>query len=356
MISTRINIITAMVMVIFLSACFSGEVVKITTVQNGTYGGLEEEAIAKLDEIKSRRGKKEINDKLKNVIDETNHFSVAEYLEHYPEARGLAGDDYRVGGYDVINITVYEEEDLSRESIRVARDGYISFPLIGRVMVDGLTTSEIEALISRKLAEGKYLWDAHVSVMVIGYNSKKFLVLGIVKSPGSYALKGRERVLDAISKAGGVGKGRDSTDHVRAGKKGKIVRTLNPDTAQKQKIVINVDIQGLLHGGEQDSNILMQDKDVLYIPTAEHVYIIGQVKNPKSYALPDRELSLVEAISMAGGFTNIAARNRTRIIRVEDGIEKIIEVRVDNITKAGKKIQDVNIKPDDVIVVPLSFF
>jgi polysaccharide export outer membrane protein len=96
--------------------------------------------------------------------------------------------------------------------------------------------------------------------------------------------------------------------------------------------------------------------DVLFIPAAENFYIIGQVRRPGSYPLTNREITLVEAISMAGGFTRIAARNRTRIIRIEDRVEKIIEVKVDAITDAGKKIQDVIIQPDDIIVVPESFF
>ena len=68
------------------------------------------------------------------------------------------------------------------------------------------------------------------------------------------------------------------------------------------------------------------------------------------------DITLVEAISMAGGFTKIAARNRTRIVRMEDGIEKIIVVKVDAITRAGKKGQDILLRPGDVIVVPESFF
>jgi len=215
--------------------------------------------------------------------------------------------------------------------------------------VDNLATSEIEKLISRKLAEEQYLLDAHVSVMVTEYNSKRFLVLGAVKTPGSYSLRAQERVLDAISRAGGI-------DLDQAGKKGMIIRKENTNTDQERKIVINLDLHGLLKGRDQISNIFLADKDALYIPTAEHFYIIGQVQNPGSYALPEREITLVEAISMAGGFTRIAARNRTRIIRVEDGVEKIIEVKVDAITKAGKKIQDVMIQPNDVIVVPESFF
>ncbi len=135
-----------------------------------------------------------------------------------------------------------------------------------------------------------------------------------------------------------------------------IIRTLNPDTAQEQRIVVNIDLQALLQSGDQISNIVMVDKDVLFIPAADLFYIIGQVKKTGSYPLPENELTLVEAISMAGGFTPIAARNRTRIIRVENGLEKIIEVKVDAITAAGRKIQDVTIRPNDIIVVPESFF
>jgi len=324
-------------------------VVKVTAVNEGSYAGIKEEHLAKLDEIKKKRGDRDIDNSLKNVIEKTRHFSVAHYLMEHPDARGPAGGDYTVGGYDVLSITVYEEEDLSREAVRVSGDGYISFPLIGRLKVDRLTTSEIETMISLRLAQEQYLLDAHVSVMVTEYNSKRFLVLGTVKNPGSYSLCSRERVLDAISKAGGI-------DLKQAGKKGMIIRTEDPKTDSERKIVINLDLEGLLKGSDQISNIFLAEKDTLFIPKAERFYLIGQVQRPGSYPIAEKDISLVEAISTAGGFTQIAARNRTRIIRVENGIEKIIEVRVDDITEAGKKIQDVIIQPDDVIVVPESFF
>ncbi len=355
-ISTYLRLFVALVLVVFSAACGGkGEVVKVTAINGGSYEGLKKEHLAKLDEIKRARGNNGINETLRNVIEETEHFTVAQYLTEHPAARGPAGGDYRVGGYDVLSITVYEERDLSREAVRVSADGYISFPLIGRVKVDGLTTSGIEKLISLRLAEEQYLLDAHVSVMVTGYNSKRFLVLGAVNNPGSYSLQARERVLDAISRAGGIRRSRDSY-YEQAGKRAMVIRTENPDTDQERKIVINLDLEGLLKGRDQISNIFLAEKDVLFIPTAEYFYIIGQVKRPGSYPITDKEITLVEAISIAGGFTPIAARNRTRIIRVEDGIEKIIQVKVDAITDAGKKIQDVIIQQDDVIVVPESFF
>jgi len=336
----------------FIGACggvAGGDVVSVTTVQENSRKGLDKEALAKLEEIKKTRKNQVIDPGLRNVIKATLHFSASEYLVQNPGAKGVTDSDYTVGGYDVLNIIVYEEKDLSREAIRVSGEGYISFPLIGRVKVDGLTTSEIEKLISLKLAEEEYLLEAHVSVMVTGYNSKHFLVLGAVNTPGSYSLKAQERVLDAISRAEGI-----VAD--QAGQKGMIIRTEKPGTKKERKLIIDLDLQGLLKGRDQVSNLYLADKDVLFIPKAEHFYIIGQVKSPGSYPLAGREITLIEAISMAEGFTPIASRNKTRIIRVEDGVEKIIQVKVDAITDAGKKIQDVLIQPNDIIVVPESFF
>jgi polysaccharide export outer membrane protein len=330
-------------------ATSTDEVVKVTPVAGSQMGGLKSEDRTKLEEIKKTRGQEKIDPTLSTVLEETQHYNVTEYLMKHPEAGGQAGQDYRVGGYDVLSITVYEEKDLSREAIRVSADGYISFPLIGRVKVDDLTTAEIEKRIALKLAEGKYLLDAHVSVMVTEYKSKKYLVLGSVKNPASYPLQAQERVLDAVSKAGGL-------EPQKAGKRGMIIRTENPTASSERKVVINFDLQGLLKGRDQISNLYLADKDVVYIPPVEYFYIIGQVKEPGSYPLSEREVTLVEAISMAGGFTPIASRNRTRIIRVEEGVEKIIEVKVDAITEAGKKIHDVFIQPNDIIVVPESFF
>ncbi len=345
-------IIAAVALSFAMTSCgVGGEVVKVTVVNNNTHleNHLEEAELAKIGEIKNAGPTKGIDNGLTNVIQSTPHFFVSEYLMRHPEVKGADGIDYKVGGYDVLSIIVYEEPDLSRNAVRVSADGYVSFPLIGRVKVDNLTTSEIEKLISLKLAGGQYLLDAHVSVMVTGYNSKRFLVLGAVKNPGRYPLKARECVLDGISRAGGLDSG-------QASKKAMIIRTENSETLGEHKVVISIDLQDVLKRGNQLSNIFLVDRDVLYVPAAEYFYIIGQVRKPGSYAIPDREITLVEGIGMAGGFTRIASRNKTRIIRVEEGVEKIIQVKVDAITKAGKKIQDVVIQPNDIIVVPESFF
>lgn len=348
----RIFFFSLLLLLFMGCATDNGQVVTVVAVTDETLSDLKAEDLEQIEQIKKASLTKEIDQGLGNVIKSTKQFSVADYVSKHPEAAGQGGKDYMVGGYDVLNIVVYEEEDLSRKAVRVSADGFISFPLIGRLKVAGMTTDGIGLLIARKLSHGQYLLDAHVSVLVEEYNSKKVLVLGAVNNPGSYSLRAQEKVLDGLSKAGGVEIGSKGG----AGKRGMIIRTENANTPQERKVVINLDLQGLLQGKDQVSNVYLADKDVLYIPNAEHFYIIGQVKSPGAYLIIDDEITLVEGISMAGGFTPIAARNSTRIIRVEDGVEKIYEIKVDAITGAGRKTRDIVILPNDVIVVPESFF
>jgi polysaccharide biosynthesis/export protein len=348
---------------LFLMACggVDGQVVKVTDVEaaKDLYAGLKRDDVEKLQEIKKSIStqKDEEDSSVTGLFGKTSSFTVPEYLTKYPESRTI-GEDYKIGGYDVLSITVYEEKDLTIEAVRVSADGFISFPLIGRIRVADMNTSEVEKLIARRLAEGAYLLDAHISVLVSKYESRKFSVLGAVKSPGTYPLQAREKVLDGISKANGLAGESDYMGRSLGGEaqEAMVIRTLNPGLADARKIVINFDLQGLLKGKDQVSNIYLADQDVIYIPKAEYFYIIGEVKNPGSYAFIKKDITIVEALSIAGGFTRIAARNKTRIVRIENGVERIYEVNVDAITKAGKMIQAVPVKPNDLIVVPESFF
>ncbi len=337
-------------MACLLLACgATGDVVKITEIKN-PLEGLNKEDRLKIQEIKKSLGTKEDDADLKNILEKTQTFTVAQYLAKYEANVKKMQTDYKVGGYDILSITVYDEKDLSNESIRVSAEGMISFPLIGRITVGGLTTSEIEKLISRELAKGDFLYDAHISVMVSKYESSKFSALGALKNPGNYPLQARETILDGISRAGGVDNEKGEKQEAM------IIRTINADQSGESKISINIDLQALLKGKDQISNIQLVDKDVIYIPKENYFFIMGQVKNPGSYAFTKRDINIVEAISTAGGFTPIASRNKTRIVRSEGGVEKIYEVRVDAITAGGKIAQAVFVKPNDLIIVPESFF
>jgi len=90
---------------------------------------------------------------------------------------------------------------------------------------------------------------------------------------------------------------------------------------------------------------------------SRRIFILGEVNNPGSYDIPpEKELTVVEAISLAGGFTEQAGVNKTKIIRVENGLEKTMEVKIKDITKKGNKSKDIILRPNDIVIVPQSFF
>ncbi len=335
---------------IFISGCVeSRQVLNKPSASPSGIDGLKATELTQLSEIKKKQNKTDKNGGLQKLIQDADSYSVRQYLDKFAKFNRHRLQDYIVGGYDVLDIIVYEEEDLSRKNVRVSAEGMITFPLIGRLQVAGITSSDIEHLIARELEKGQFLLNAHVSVTVTEYKSKQFMVLGSVKKPGTYPLKAKETVLDAISKAGGI-------DFERSGKQGVIVRTVFPNTPKKKKIAIHIDFETILKGRNQIANLMLMNDDLLYVAQAEHFYIIGQVKNPGSYPLAKQNMTIVEAISIAGGFTQIASRNYTRIIRMEQGVEKVIVIRVDEITQSGRKNQDVQIYAGDIIVVPESFF
>ena len=87
------------------------------------------------------------------------------------------------------------------------------------------------------------------------------------------------------------------------------------------------------------------------------VYVLGQVSKPSAIEIPpEKRLTVLEAITSAGGFTDIAAPSRTRVLRMESGKQKAIDIDVTQITKHGNKALDIKLMPGDIVFVPQSIF
>ncbi|MBD3271048.1 MAG: hypothetical protein GF384_00755 [Elusimicrobia bacterium] len=166
----------------------------------------------------------------------------------------LYGQEYRLGPEDVLKISVYREDELNR-IVQISSDGSISFPLLGKLDVSGLTVAELEKKLTQGLSE--YIINPQVTVFIQEYTM--ITVTGEVKNPGSYPLRG--------------------------------------------------------------------------------------------------ELTVLEAIGLAGGFTDIAARNRVKILRVdENGKKKSIKVKVGKISNRGDRTKDIPLRRNDIVHVPQSLF
>lgn len=270
---------------------------------------------------------------------------AASSLSSTPRALSLPRpQDYRVGSKDVLKITVYRESELSGE-FAVSGDGAINYPLLGRVPVAGQTISQIESRLEALLAQD-YLVNPSLSVKVAEYRSQQIQLLGAVRKPGTYALRGPTTVLEIISEGGGVDSG-------EGGSKVVVLRPRSGRDADDQ--FFTVDLNVLLKGADLSENLVLHGNDTVFVPRADTVFVFGQVKSPGPYKIADRQVTLAEAISMAGGLTRIASANRTRVIRFEGGAERVITVPLDDILK-GDKSKDIRLVAEDIVFVPESFF
>lgn len=242
------------------------------------------------------------------------------------------GDDYFVGEGDVLAINVYENEDLSA-TVRVSENDTIRVPLIGEISVSRMSVSQVAQKIEKLLADG-YLVNPQVDVFINEYRSKKAIILGEIRLPGIYELRGKTTFLEFLSKAGGL--------KPDAGTIATIKRKSVPGAQDGQ---ITIDLNNLIKNGDTTLNIDIKDGDSVYISKSDIFYVSGEVEKPDSYKL-DSDLTVIQAITRAGGFTKIAAKSKVKIIRIIDGNRQVLE----NVN------MDEKILHNDVIVVPESFF
>ena len=241
--------------------------------------------------------------------------------------------DYQIGAGDVLKITIYDHPDLLTIA-RVDNDGYILFPLAGRVRVGGLTTTGASQTIAAILG-ADYIVNPQTSVFVEEFRSKKVFIIGEVVRPGLYELSGPTTLLELVSKAGGLTRG--------AGRNATIRRPVADGAAGEKNIEVN--IADLLQSGPETVDVPLMDGDSVTIAKAAVIYVTGQVNRPSAFTV-EPDTTVIKAITMAGGFTALAAQGKIKIIRKINGVEKIFE----------KVPLHEKLLPEDVMVIPESFF
>ncbi len=251
-------------------------------------------------------------------------------------------DGYRIGPGDVLKITVWGHEDLSRPTV-VPADGRVPFPLIGDVRASGLTPTELEVRL-RELLGKDYLVDPQVTVSVQEYRSQRVFVLGEAEKPGTYSLTGRATLLDVLSQAGGPAK--TASRQLVVVRAPKSEAPVTPGTAGSTTLRVN--LKKLLDG-EASENLLLENGDTVYIPKQTSFFVLGEVRKPGAYVL-DKETSALEAITLAGGFTERAASTVAKVLRRRaDGNQETIVI---DLGGTDVRARDFLLTDNDTILVP----
>ena len=242
---------------------------------------------------------------------------------------------YVIGAQDQLKITVFDEPDLST-NYRVDSDGMITFPLIGRVPARGLTLSEFQDRLIARLTAG-YIRNPQVRVEIDQYKSQNVFVIGEVRTPGKMTMTGTMSLIEALAMAGSPTAAASNelvVVHPRR-PKAEGTPTLPEDDRDAETTRVNIkDLQV----GKAGQNIVLQDGDTIYVPKAQTFYITGQVRNPGSYVL-DPGMTVLQAISLAGGLTERGSDRGIKIIRIVDGRRREIDVREADSVLANDTIQ-----------------
>jgi polysaccharide export outer membrane protein len=244
--------------------------------------------------------------------------------------------DYLLGAGDLLEITVFESENLNTTA-RVSSRGYVTLPLLGQIKVKELTAREAEVNIENLYRE-KYIKDPHVSVFVKEHLSQRVTLVGQFKQPGTYEYPSKQSLLDVIALAGGLTDKAGHTVQIRR-------HSVRPDEPN----VLLVDLDELIKEGRTDLNVDIRGGDIIFAPEAGHFFVDGAIRRPGSYPIRDK-LELGEALLTAGGIAPWALKDSLVLIRNVDGKErKAIEL---DLNKPDS--QKTEIKEGDIIVVKTS--
>jgi len=162
------------------------------------------------------------------------------------------GGRYVIGAGDVLQIDVWKEPEASVASIAVRSDGVITVPLLRELPVAGMTTGELEKLLTEKYS--KLIRDANVSVIVKEIHSEKIYLIGAVRKEGSIVMKSPLNVLQAIAESGGL------TDYAKRSK----IYILRGDRGHQERIPF--DYEAVLKGQKIEQNIVLRPGDTVVVP------------------------------------------------------------------------------------------
>ncbi len=247
-----------------------------------------------------------------------------------------------LGRGDILNVSVYDEPDLTIKGILIRPDGNISFSLVGDVMAEGLTVNELSESLTEQLSE--YLLSPKVSVIVHEFNSQQFTIFGEVVHPGVYPLKTQMSITEALAGAGGLNKGQFRATTVE-------LADLSHAFIARQERVLPVDFVRLIRQGDLRYDISLQSGDYIYIPSglSKEVYILGEVSKPMLFAYREN-MPMSRTLAQAEGFTQDADLKRIHILRGALHNPTVIIINFKEVL-AGRA-REIPLEPGDVIYVP----
>ena len=249
-----------------------------------------------------------------------------------PAAANAVGPLSPLGPGDSVTLHVFGQPDMDTV-LGVADDGSIRVPLAGAIQVGGLSPETAARRVEKAFKDAGFFIDPHVTLTVTQSLSQRVSVLGEVRTPGRYPVDAKTSIIDLLAQAGGETEFASDTVYV--------LRT-DPSGAVKR---YPVNVKSMMGAGPLAPTQLLHAGDSVYVPRAEQFFIMGEVQKPAMYKL-EPNLTILQAISVAGGVTPKGSDRRVEIKRVgKNGEQVVVKAKPNDL-----------VQPDDVIRVKESIF
>jgi polysaccharide export outer membrane protein len=262
---------------------------------------------------------------------------------------------YTLGPDDQLFINVLDLDELSAKDdkpVRVDLRGNITLPLIGRIHAAGLTVEQLEAELRSRLKA--FLQSPEVSVTIADFRSQPVSVLGAVKNPGVHQIHGRKTLFEVLSLAGGLNPDAGNNINITRRKSAGPLPLPNaqPDSTG-EFLTAAIDVKAIMDAKNPEQNIPVLPDDVISVPKASLVYVIGAVRKPGGFILSEKEkISVLQALSLAEGLDRIAKAKGAKILRPQPNSENRAEIAVNVADILAGKSADVSLRAEDILFIP----
>jgi len=259
-----------------------------------------------------------------------------------------------LGVDDLLQIRVVDSDELADKQVRVGTDGNIILPTVGKIQAKGMTVDELQAELVQRLR--RLIVSPDVSVSVLETHSQPVSVVGAVRNPGVIQLQGPKTLVEVLSMAGGP---REDAGYMARITRRKDAGPLPLPTANTDATglynVAEVNLQRIMDARNPGENILVMPNDIVNVPKADMVYVIGEVQKAGAIALGDQKtVTVLQAISIAAGLGKTAKSAEAKILRITPGSTTRTEVTVNLKAMLAGKLSDMAMEPDDILFVPNS--
>lgn len=250
----------------------------------------------------------------------------------------------QIGPNDLIGITVYDSPELTH-TVRVNSDGTIRLPMLQKhIQAAGLYPEQLENAITASLVNGQVLVDPIVSVTVVEYRSRPINVFGAVKTPVTFQAAGEVTLLDAISQAGGLAD--------NAGTEILVSRQEPTSDGKFTTQIQQIPVRGLLNSVDPALNLKLHGGEVIRVPEAGLVYVVGNVKTPGAYPIKDESgITILKLLALTQGLNSYTAHTAF-IYRNEDGSGGNSQIPIELKKIMEHKAPDVPLMANDILYVP----